>query len=163
MLFRISTAISGSLTALVVGSIMLQGCSTSAVDPRRNSGSPGSTTTSENNQTTTGSQQEILAAQQDHARKVEVTVDATVQKKLPDDTKGLPHERFLIRLNNGSNVLVAHDTKMAPYVPLQAGDTVRIHGEYIWNDKGGVLHWTHHADTGHHEGGWIDYRGQRYQ
>lgn len=108
-------------------------------------------------------QSEILQAQTDRAKKVELTVGAFVKKKLKDDTEGLPHERFLLGLENGTTVLVAHDTAMAPYVPLQAGDFVVIHGEYIWNRKGGVLHWTHHTDTPRHEGGWIDYKGQRYQ
>jgi hypothetical protein len=109
------------------------------------------------------SQQQVLEAQAARARKVEVTVGAYVKKLLPPDTQGLPHQRFLIGLNNDTTVLVAHDTAMAPPVPLRQGDFVVIHGEYIWNEKGGVLHWTHHTDTPRHEGGWIDYAGRRYQ
>jgi hypothetical protein len=106
---------------------------------------------------------QVLQAQQARMRKVEVTIDAPVLKLLPDDTQGLPHQRFLLKLSNGSTVLVAHDTAMAPRVPLQAGDMVRIHGEYIWNERGGVIHWTHHSDTPRHEGGWILFNGQVYQ
>jgi hypothetical protein len=106
---------------------------------------------------------QVLEAQQARMRKVEVTIDAPVLKLLPDDTQGLPHQRFLLKLSNGSTVLVAHDTAMAPRVPLQPGTMVRIHGEYIWNERGGVIHWTHHSDTPRHEGGWILYNGQYYQ
>jgi hypothetical protein len=106
---------------------------------------------------------EVLEAQAEHARKHEVTVTAPVSKLLPDDTEGIPHERFLIRLSNGSTVLVAHDTARAPRVPVQAGDTITIHGEYIWNEKGGVLHWTHHSDTPYHPGGWIELNGRHYE
>src|SRR5205823_3859295 len=106
---------------------------------------------------------QVLQAQQMHWRKVEVTIQAPVLKMLPDDTEGLTHERFLLKLSNGSTILVAHDTGMAPRVPLQAGDIVRIHGEYIWNERGGVIHWTHHTDTPRHEGGWIFFNGQVYQ
>jgi hypothetical protein len=106
---------------------------------------------------------QVLAAQQNQQKKVEVTIKARVFKMLPDDTKGLPHERFLLRLSNGTTVLVAHDTKLAPRLPLQNGDEVTIHGEYIWNPKGGVIHWTHHTPDGRHEPGWIDFKGQRYQ
>ena len=163
MPFRTTTLISRSSATLILICLALPGCGRLSSN-RSQEGSGGANTALTTGSSATGNQQqEILAAQQDHARKVEVTVDARVDKKLPDDTKGLPHERFLIRLGNGTRVLVAHDTKMAPYVPLQAGDTVRIHGEYIWNEQGGVLHWTHHANTGRHEGGWIDYAGQRYQ
>ncbi len=108
-------------------------------------------------------QAEILQAQEAHVRKAEVTVEARVCQLLSDDTQGLPHQRFLIHLNNGSTVLVAHDTKLAPHVPVSQGDLVRIHGEYIWNGRGGVLHWTHHSLNGRHEAGWIDYNGLRYQ
>lgn len=108
-------------------------------------------------------QMQILSAQQQRASNMEVTVTAPVRKLLPDDTEGLPHQRFLLELANGSTVLVAHNTGEAPRVPVQAGDQVTVHGEFIWNKKGGVLHWTHHSDNGRHEGGYIDYQGRRYQ
>ncbi len=108
-------------------------------------------------------QSEILEAQSLHLRKREITVEAPVVRLLPDDTQGIPHERFLIRLANGSSVLVAHDTNRAPRVPVAVGDVVKIHGEYIWNEKGGVLHWTHHSDSPRHPGGWIELNGQRYE
>jgi hypothetical protein len=108
-------------------------------------------------------QAQVLQAQEQHWKKVEVTVEAPVAKLLRDDTEGIPHQRFLLQLANGTTVLIAHDTAMAPYVPLHPGDWVRIHGEYIWTDRGGVIHWTHHTDTPRHEGGWIQYNGQIYQ
>ncbi len=105
----------------------------------------------------------VLAAQAQHAIQVEVCVTARVKKLLPEDVKGLPHERFLIELSNGSTVLIAHDLKMAPRVPLGAGDIVSIRGEYIWNKLGGLIHWTHHSDTPKHVDGWIDFNNVRYQ
>jgi translation initiation factor IF-1 len=110
-----------------------------------------------------GDQSQVITAQKTHAYKVEVTVQAPVYKLLRDDREGLPHQRFLIVLNNGTTVLIAHDVQMAPRVPIKPGDVVTIHGEYIWNKKGGVIHWTHHTDTPRHAGGWIDFNGQRYQ
>jgi hypothetical protein len=107
--------------------------------------------------------QEAVRAQEAQLIKVEITVTAPVKKLLPDDTRGLPHQKFLIELHNGTTILIAHDTKMAPHVPLSVGDTPTIHGEYIWNQKGGLIHWTHHTDTPRHEGGWIDFNGARYQ
>jgi hypothetical protein len=105
---------------------------------------------------------EVLAAQAASARKVELTVRAPVYRLLPDDNYGLPHQRFLIKLSNNSTVLVAHDTAEAPRVPVEVGHFVTIHGEYIWNPRGGVIHWTHHS-RGRHEWGWIEMDGQRYQ
>ena len=106
---------------------------------------------------------EGLSAQADHAIKREITVEARVKKLLATDTEGLPHQKFLIELSNGSTILIAHDLKYAPTVPIQAGDVLRIHGEYIWNSLGGLIHWTHHSDTPRHENGWIDFNGVRYQ
>jgi hypothetical protein len=108
-------------------------------------------------------QAQVISAQDQHQRAVEVTVTAPVKRILPDDTEGLPHQRFLLQLANGSTVLVAHNTNEAPRVPIAEGDLVTIHGEYGWNAKGGFIHWTHHSDTPRHEGGYIDFNGQRFQ
>lgn len=108
-------------------------------------------------------QDQLLQAQASRSKKVEVVFSAQVARLLPDDRKGTPHQRFLLQLSNGTTVLVAHNTKMAPPVPIQVGDLVTIKGEYIWNDKGGVVHWTHHTDTPRHEGGYIQAAGQTYQ
>lgn len=108
-------------------------------------------------------QDDILAAQANQDRKVELTFSAPVCRLLPDDTKGLPHQLFLVQLNNGSMVKIAHDTKYAPHVPIRPGDLVTIKGEFIYNRKGGVVHWTHHSDTPRHEGGYIEFGGKRYE
>lgn len=105
----------------------------------------------------------ILEAQAVRAKKVELTVYARVLKLLRDDTRGLPHQRFLIILANNSTVLVANDTRYGERVPVKPGDWVRIKGEYIWNEKGGVLHWTHRSDNPRHPGGWIELNGKLYQ
>jgi hypothetical protein len=108
-------------------------------------------------------EQEVLNAQAAQMRKAEVTLSGRVFKMLPDDTRGLPHELWLMKLSNGTTVKIAHDTKLAPRIPLSDGDLVRLHGEYIWNEKGGVIHWTHHDPRHRHEPGWVDFNGQRYE
>lgn len=94
---------------------------------------------------------------------VEITVSATIIKMLPDDSEGDRHQRFLIRLDNGMTLLVAHNVDIAGHVPAQKGDSVVIHGQYEYNEQGGVLHWTHHDPGGYHEGGWIEHAGIRYE
>ncbi|CAN5517731.1 hypothetical protein BH10CYA1_BH10CYA1_54280 [soil metagenome] len=109
-------------------------------------------------------QQEIIDAQAQRLRKVEVTTSAQIWRLLPTDEnrKGFRHQRFLIRLNNGTTILVANDLTVGQMVPVNAGDIVEMKGEYIWTRRGGVLHWTHHSDD-QHVGGWIRLGNQIYQ
>jgi hypothetical protein len=85
----------------------------------------------------------------------------TVVRLLSDDLSGSRHQRFIVRLDSGTSVLVAHDIDVAGRVsPLEVGDELSFRGEYVWNPKGGLVHWTHHDPAGRHAPGWIR-RGDR--
>ncbi len=86
-----------------------------------------------------------------------------VLRVLSDDREASRHERFIVRVDGGVTVLVAHNIDLAPRVPVAAGDSVVLSGEYEWNPKGGVVHWTHHDPDGRHPGGWIRHEGRLYQ
>jgi Protein of unknown function (DUF3465) len=89
---------------------------------------------------------------------------AVVSKVLSDDLKGSRHQRFILRLTTGQTLLVAHNIDLAPRIGgLRAGDTVDFYGEYEWNEKGGVIHWTHHDPGGRHVDGWLMHNGSTYQ
>lgn len=92
-----------------------------------------------------------------------VTVEGIISRTLEDDKEGSRHQRFIVRLQSGRTLLVAHNIDLAPRVPLAQGDAVRVRGEYEWNERGGLLHWTHHDPDGDHPGGWIDFDGVRYE
>jgi hypothetical protein len=90
--------------------------------------------------------------------------EGTVVRVLPDDDEGSRHQRFIVRLASGRTVLIAHNIDLAPRVEgLVAGDTVAFSGEFADNDKGGVVHWTHHDPNGQHASGWIKHRGRTYR
>ncbi|PIE00817.1 MAG: hypothetical protein CSA79_02215 [Thiothrix nivea] len=91
------------------------------------------------------------------------TVRGEVIRNLKDDTKGSRHQKFLIRISPDITLLVAHNIDLAPRVPVTTGDQVTLHGEYAWNNRGGVMHWTHHDPKGRRDGGWIEIGGKRYQ
>ena len=87
-----------------------------------------------------------------------------VSRVLTDDEKGARHQRFILALAGGTTVLVAHNIDVAARVEgIAAGDEVSARGLYVWNDQGGVLHWTHHDPEGRRTGGWIRHRGRRYE
>ncbi len=91
-----------------------------------------------------------------------VETDARVTRLLADDNHGSRHQRLLIDVD-GHSVLIAHNIDLAPRVPLKRGDTIRVRGEFEWNDKGGVIHWTHHDPKRRHPAGWIEHDGRRYE
>ena len=91
-------------------------------------------------------------------------VSGTVTSVLPDDTEGDKHQRFVIRVSREQTVLVVHNIDMAPRLNgLIKGDRVNVKGEYEWNERGGLIHWTHKDPRNSHENGWIDYRNVRYE
>jgi hypothetical protein len=97
-------------------------------------------------------------------RGARLTTDGAVIRILADDQDGSPHQRFIIEGDEGISVLVAHNLDLAPRLEgLRAGDQVSVLGEYEWNERGGVLHWTHDDPGGRHPAGHIDWNGRRYQ
>ena len=100
----------------------------------------------------------------DRTSNVQVEDEGTVIRILPDDLAGGKHQRFIVRVLSGQTVLIAHNFDIAPrVVGLQKDDSVRFYGEYVWNEKGGMVHWTHHDPNGHHTAGWIKHNGRIYQ
>lgn len=99
-----------------------------------------------------------------HQSDVQVQGRGEVIRLLRDDLKGSRHQRFIIRLDSGQTILVAHNIDLAPRVRnLKVGGLVEFYGEYEWNSKGGVVHWTHHDPGNNHVNGWLIYEGKVYQ
>jgi hypothetical protein len=106
----------------------------------------------------------LVEAWANQASGVQVSGQGTVSRLLDDDHDGSRHQRFILRLDSGQTLLVAHNIDLAPRIDsLTVGDTVSFNGVYEWNDRGGVLHWTHHDPQGEHEPGWLRHRGRTYE
>ncbi|HEY6528039.1 MAG TPA: DUF3465 domain-containing protein [Cellvibrionaceae bacterium] len=99
-----------------------------------------------------------------HQSDVQVAASGTVIKLLADDNDGSRHQKFLVRLSSGLTLLIAHNIDLAPRVNnLKVSDAIEFFGEYEWNEKGGVIHWTHQDPRGVHPAGWLKHKGQKYQ
>jgi len=104
---------------------------------------------------------EIFKNQQSN---VQVKGIGTVIRILSDDNQGSRHQKFILKLNSGNTLLIAHNIDLAPKIKsILKGDTVQFYGEYEWNKKGGVIHWTHRDPNKHHINGWLKHKGIVYQ
>lgn len=112
---------------------------------------------------TQSSTTQLEQAFQQHQSNVPISLSGTVKKILSDDNDGSRHQRFIVAAA-GHTILVAHNIDLAERVSdLQSGDAISLHGEYVWNAQGGIMHWTHRDPSGRHEAGWIEYKGHTYQ
>jgi hypothetical protein len=92
----------------------------------------------------------------------EVTFDATL---LDNPVESGGHERFDVKAPTGERLEIDHNTTLAQYAPLHAGDSVVIHGQ-LYIDPGPRLgvHCTHAAtSSGCPSPGWIMFGTSYYE
>lgn len=118
-----------------------------------------------NSSVSSASSDSVLAkAFENRTSKLQIEGKGTVSKILKEDTTGSRHQRFIVRLDSGQTLLVAHNIDLAPRIgSLREGDALMFKGEYEWSAKGGVIHWTHHDPSGRHPSGWLKHGGKTYQ
>jgi Protein of unknown function (DUF3465) len=105
---------------------------------------------------------EVLFAQKADDAMVEGA--GIIIKLLPDDNQGSRHQKFILELAGGQTLLFAHNIDLALRInTLKVGDNITFRGEYSYNPKGGLVHWTHHDPQGQHVAGWIIHNGIKYQ
>ena len=107
---------------------------------------------------------DVARAYRERLDSVQVTGEGIVTRLLPDDLEGSRHQKFILRIEGGPTVLVAHNIDLAPRIPsLRKGDRVAFYGEYEWTERGGVVHWTHRDPANRHPHGWLRHKGRVYQ
>jgi len=106
----------------------------------------------------------VERAYAEHRSGVQVTADGVVSRLLSDDTgPSGTHQRFIIQVKDSAQtLLIDNNVDIGKRAPVAAGDEVVVHGEYVWNDQGGLVHFTHHDPDHSHEDGWIELKGVRY-
>jgi hypothetical protein len=105
----------------------------------------------------------VLAAYAAQQSGLWLETSGRIQRVLHDDNDGARHQRFVLELDGGHTVLVAHNIDLARRIPARQGLTLGVRGRYEWNNHGGVIHWTHHDPQGREPGGWISIDGTRYE
>lgn len=98
-----------------------------------------------------------------HSSNQQIYQEGTVYKILQDDNDGSQHQKFIVKLSNDKTLLIAHNIDISTRISdLKNGDTIIFMGEYEWNKKGGVVHWTHKDPGGRHANGYLMHEGKKY-
>ena len=145
---------------LIIIALALAACSSASLEAPR----PETTTSRQEVRAASAEDRVLVQAFDERKRHFQVRGQGRVQKLLPDDDEGSRHQRFVVQLESGQTLLIAHNIDLAPRVSsLREGDTIAFNGEYEFNPEGGVIHWTHHDPLGRHPAGWLKHNGKIYQ
>ena len=117
---------------------------------------PAATTAEPKESLTSGSDDIIRKLFNNKQSDVQVQGSGTVTQILSDDNTGVRHQRFLLKLDSGQTLLIAHNIDLAPRLEgVSPGTKVAFYGEYYYNDQGGGIHWTHQDPKGNHVQGYL--------
>lgn len=97
-----------------------------------------------------------------------VEAEGVIKKILPDDDNdsdgSSKHQRWIVRVPSGIEILIAHAFDVSARVPVEEGDAIQFRGEYEYTEKGGTVHFTHAPKFKRRDpGGWIVHNGQKYE
>ena len=106
----------------------------------------------------------LASAYKNQQSGVQVGGSGQVIRLLPDDNTGSRHQKFILKLASGQTLLISHNIDLAPRIQtIKVGDKIEFYGEYEWNAKGGVVHWTHDDPKRQHPDGWLKHNGREYK
>ena len=88
--------------------------------------------------------------------------DVTVSELSPDDTQGLPHQKWYVKLSSGAEIQCVYNLDMGTRIPLKVGDRISIGGQFIWTNQGGLVHWLHEDPSHRRPDGYVIVNGQTY-
>jgi len=77
------------------------------------------------------------------------------------------HAGFLLHLagaeGRGLTVRVEDNVALTGPIPLHEGAFAEVRGEYLFDPRGGIVHYTHHDPRGQHPAGYVLVDGKFYQ
>ncbi len=111
---------------------------------------------------------QVYEAWRDGRSRIEVTATGSVARIL--GTRVGPsgsHEGFLLHLSgsagHGLTVRIEDNVDLTGPIPLRQGEPVEVRGEYIYDERGGLIHYTHLDPRGRHDAGYVRALGRVYQ
>jgi hypothetical protein len=90
----------------------------------------------------------------------QVIVTGVVTNILPEDHKGLPHQKYTLSVNGKIKLLIVSNLDFGR-VPVTQGKTVSVCGEFKKVGQG-MVHWTHADPHGGHPDGFTIVDGKSY-
>jgi len=132
---------------MLLGMLLLGGCSGGAGD--------------------SGSNAAVYDAWRAGRSHIEVTASGSVARILGErpGPSGV-HEGFLLHLRGsegrGLTVRVEDNVDLTGPIPMRTGDDVTVRGEYIYDPRGGLIHYTHRDPRNRHPGGFVRVNGRLY-
>jgi len=99
---------------------------------------------------------------------VEVTAAGSVARVLGTELgPSGEHEGFLLHLagaaGRGLTVRIEDNIDLTGPIPITEGESIVVRGEYIFDPRGGLIHYTHRDPGGRHAAGYIEAGGKLYQ
>lgn len=92
-----------------------------------------------------------------------VAADVQVVRILEDDESGAKHQRFYVKLSDGSEVFAVYSLEeKRRRVPVRLGVQVTLAGEFKWTRFGGLMHWLHEDTKDRRPDGYVELNGIRY-
>jgi hypothetical protein len=105
----------------------------------------------------------IVEAFENERSGVWVEAGGEVVHILPNDDKPPRHQNFLVEVAPHHTVKISHNVDIAPRAPVTKGSRIGFRGRYEYNEKGGVVHWTHRDPSGAKTGGHLEIEGRLYR
>lgn len=90
-----------------------------------------------------------------HFRDIFISTHGTITEIMPDDTTGIPHQRFLIKTESNHSLLIIYNIENNTRLKIAVGDYIHVEGTYVWNKYGGIIHETHSDINKNHPDGSI--------
>ncbi|GAC1312850.1 MAG: hypothetical protein NVSMB21_23790 [Vulcanimicrobiaceae bacterium] len=99
---------------------------------------------------------------------LEVTASGSVARLLGTRVgRSGAHEGFLLHLSGsagrGLTVRVEDNVDLTGPIPLVEGEAVEVRGEYVFDARGGIVHYTHRDPRGLHPAGYVRAGDKLYQ